>query len=356
MVAAAEGQGSRRGISRRPWSFRLADRSPLSTWFTGLFFGIALLGLFVLLEALSGRPQAILSGAAPSDVGCAYLLGDYRIGIVGIIALAFAMTARYKLTEWTVETLEQLGKPDVVDAERLAHSRWWGFVPGVLGIALCLTAAIDIAERDVEWTPDYWIVPHILNWGWCFPFGWVGGRLIYSVLANSVIISRAARSIEVTNLDDTRPVEAAVRHGSRSALITVMFLSIISVHFVDPGLNVITILVVVVLYLVAAAMSALPAAGTVQSYYEKRDAELGVLRSEIATEEKQLLEKNPDYEPGRIGDLVSMEQRLANWKVRIFHLSTLARLGIYVLIGFLSWIGAAAVSVVVEVLLGAKGG
>lgn len=338
--------------TKQPWSFALAGLSPWSTWITGLVFGAALLGFFMVLELLSGRPQEILGGTTPLDAGCPYLLGDYRIAIVGIIALAYSLTARYKLAEWTNETTRQLGRADVMDAESLAGARWWGFVPGVLGIALCLSAAIDIAERPVEWSGDYWILPHVLNWGWCFPFGWVAGRLIFAVFTNAMTISRLCRSIEIVDLQDSTPVEVSVRHGSRSALISLMFLGIISVHFLDPGLNVPTIVVLVILFVVGAVISALPTAGIVQSYYDKRDIELEKLHREIAIEEQQLRDKDPDYEPGRIGDLVSMEQRLANWRITVFKFSTLARLGLYVFIGFLSWLGAAAVSVVVEGFFG----
>ncbi len=347
-MARGEEPQARRRRARQPWSFALARLSPWPTWITGVVFGAALLGFFIVLELLSGRPQAILSGIKPVDAGCLYLLGDYRIGIVGIIALAYSLTARYKLSEWTNGTIRQLGRPGVLDAETLASTRWWGFLPGLIGIALCLFVAVDIAERQVEWTREYWILPHLHNWGWCFPFGWVAGRLIFSVFANAVIVSRLCRSIEIADLQDSTPVEVSVRHGSRSALISLMFLGIISVHFLDPGLNLPTMIVLIVLYVVGAAISALPTAGIVQSYYDKRDVELEVLHGEIAIEEQQLRDKDPDYEPGRIGDLVSMEQRLANWKITVFKFSTLARLGLYVFIGFLSWIGAAAVSVIVE--------
>ena len=74
------------------------------------------------------------------------------------------------------------------------------------------------------------------------------------------------------------------------------------------------------------------------------------LRGEIAVEEQQLLDKDPDYEPGRIGDLVSMEKRLTEYKVTVFRFSTVTRLALYAIIGFLSWLGAAAVSVFVESL------
>ena len=355
-MADGEEPQRRRMLAKQPWSFALARLSPWPTPITGLIFGSALLGFVMLMEFFSGRPQAVLRGATPADLGCTYLLGDYRIAIVGIIALAYSLTARYKLAEWTNETTKQLGRSDIEDAETLASTRWWGFVPGLFGMALCVAVAVDIAERPIEWTRDYWILPHLNNWGWCLPFGWVAGRLVYALFANAVIISRLCKNVHISDLQDTIPIEVSVRHGSRSALISLMFLGIISVHFLDPGLDLPTIVVLVVLYVVGAAISALPTTGIVQSYYDKRDAELEILHREIAIEEQQLRDKDPGYEPGRIGDLVAMEQRLANWKVTVFRFSTLARLVFYVFIGFLSWIGAAAVSVVIEMLLGAQGG
>ncbi len=340
---------SRRNGWSRPWSFALARLSPWPTWVTGVVFGSALLAAITLIEFLTGRPQALLQGVPPADAGCLYLPGDYRIATVGVIAVAYSMTARYKLAQWTVEAGQHIGLPGkITDADTAASYHWWGMLPGLLGAGLYLMAGLDIAETRIEWTREYWIFPHIVTWGLAIPFGWVGGRLIYSVFANAIIVSRAARQVEVQSLDDLAPVEAAFRHGSRTALISLMFLGIISVHFIDPGLDVATILVLVVLFVVGAAISALPTVGVVQNYYDRRDQELAHLRSEIAVEEQQLLARDDDYEPGRIGDLVSMEQRLSSWRVTVFHLSMLARLGLYVFIGLLSWIGAAGVSVVVE--------
>jgi len=349
MASGATKAAGHDNLWTRPWSFVLARLSPWPTWVTGIVFGLALLFVLILLELISGRPQALLRGVPPVDAGCTWLTGDYRIAIVGIIALAYAMTARYKLTQWTLEAGRhmRLAKP-IADAETLASYRWWGFIPGLSGIGLYLWAGLDISEQRIEWTREYWILPHIVTWGLSIPFGWTGGRLVYSIFANAAIVSRAAREVEVRDLADMAPVEATVRHGSRTALISLMFLGILSVHFFDPGLDLATILVLVVLFVVGAAISALPVVGVLQNYYDRRDRELEHLRREIAVEEQQLLDRDEGYEPGRIGDLVSMEQRLGNWKVRVFHLSMLARLGLYVFIGLLSWVGAAGVSVVVE--------
>ncbi len=335
-----------------PWTFLLYRRSPLRTSLTGVALGLATLLLYMLLESLSGRPQAVLRGTSPADVGCEYLLGDYRIGVVGMILLAYSTSARFKLAQWTRQTLDELGSGSMLEAEGLAQSRPWGFLPGFAGLVISFSFAIDIAERDIEWTNAYWIFPHIFNWAWTLPFGWVAGRLIYAVIADAIIVSRVARSIEVNDLAETRSIDAAVKHGLRTSFVSLMFLGIVSVHFIDPGLNASSTVFLVVLYLVGAALSTLPTLGVMQSYYDRRDAELELLRSEIAVEEQQLLDKDPDYEPGRIGDLVSMEKRLTDYKVAVFRFSTVTKLALYALIGFLSWLGAAAVSVVVENMFG----
>ncbi len=338
--------------STRPWTFRLFRLSNWPPALTGIAFGAALLAAMMLLEFATGRPQAILAGRSAADVGCEYLLGDYRIGIVGIILLAYAMTARYVLARWTYQTAAYLGSPGFVDAETLAETRWWGFLPGVAGAALCLALAIDIAERDIEWTSEYWILPHIFNWAWCIPFGWIGMRLIFALTANAILISRVARKIEVRDLDDTVPLDAAIRHGTRSALLSLMLLGLVSVHFIDPGLGLPAVAFLVTLFLVGVVISTLPVIGVVQVLYDKRDRHVDRLRQEIDIEEQQLLTKDPDYEPGRIGDLVALEKRLEDWRPPVVRVSVLVRLVIYTAIGFLSWLGAAAVSVVVENFFG----
>ena len=335
-----------------PWSFHLFLKSPLGALLTGLVIAIAVFAALTSLELLSGRPQALLHGVPAAEVGCFYLRGDYRIGVVGIILLMYAATARYVLASWTRETGALLARAELLDVDSLAANRWWGVIPGVLGMAICLGFAIDIAERDVEWTREYWILPHVINWGWCIPFGWTGGRLIYSLVGDAVIVSRLARSIEITDLDDTAPLETAIRHGLRTALLSMMLLGLISVHFVDPGLGIGAVIFVSVLFVVGATISTLPVLGVVKVFYDARDAQLAELRKEIEIEEEQLRNRDPGYEPGRIGDIVALEKRLESWQLSVFRFSTFARLVVYAIVGFLSWLSAEAVSIVVEDLFG----
>lgn len=335
-----------------PWSFHLFNRAPWPAPVAGFLLAILTLAVAAGVEFATGRPQAVLHGHSPESIGCAWLLGDYRIGVVGIILLAATTTARYSLARWTRQTAAQLGKRNFVDADTLAARRRWGFLPGALGITICLLFAIDIAERDIEWTSDYWILPHVLNWSWCIPFGWVGGRFIFALICNSLIISRVAEAIDIRDLSQTAPLEVTIRHGSRSALLSLMFLGLISVHFLDPGLNWPSMVFLVALFLIGAVISAWPALGLVQSMYDFRDVQLERLQRELEIEQRQLLDKDPDYEPGRIGDIVALEQRLRAWRLSVFHVRTIVRLMLYAFIGFLSWLGAAAVSAVVENFFG----
>jgi len=335
-----------------PWSFIIFVLSPWRAPTTGVLLGLQLMALLALLELFSGRPQSILRGEAPVDVGCQYLLGDYRIGIVGVILLAYTTTARFILTRWTHETAALLSGAEFEDAETLAERRRWGFLPGLVGAALCLTFAVDIAERPIEWSGDYWILPHLFNWGWCIPFGWVSGRFFYSVAMNAILISRIARSIDVEDLSNTQPLEQSIRHGSRSAFLSLIFLGLASVHFVDPGVGIVAVLVLVALFVVGVAISTVPVVGASNRLQEVRDARLKNLREELIEEERKMVEGHQAYEPGRIRDIVALERRLEDRRLSIFRVSNLFRLAIYAGVGLLSWLGAAAVSVLVEQLLG----
>ena len=340
------------GHAAQPWSFHLFRISKWSPLLTGIAIGGCLLALLMLMEFATGRPRAILAGQSAAEAGCIYLLGDYRIAIVGIIVLTYAMTARYILAGWTHQTASHLGKTDFVDAEQLAETRWWGFLPGLAGSILSLVIAIDISERPMEWSREYWILPHTFNWFWCVPMGWIGMRLIYALAANAVMIARLARGIEVRDLYDTVPLDATIRQGTRSALLSLMLLGLVSVHFIDPGLGLPTVIFLVSLFLIGVVISSLPVIGAVQTLYDKRNEHIERLRHELEVEEQQLLTNDPDYEPSRIGDIVALERRLEERRVPLFRLSVLVQLIMYAAIGFLSWLGAAAVSMLVESFFG----
>ena len=143
-----------------------------------------------------------------------------------------------------------------------------------------------------------------------------------------------------------------MKHGSRSSLLSLVFLGLVSVLFIDPGIGMVSAVLLMFLVTVGAVFSIVPPLGVVNMMYDFRDLQLERLKKEINQMRQQLSSSDPDYNPGRISDMVALEQHLANWKVNVFHLSNFARLMLYSVIGFVSWLSAAGVSVVVENLLG----
>jgi len=99
-------------------------------------------------------------------------------------------------------------------------------------------------------------------------------------------------------------------------------------------------------------VSGLPVIGVVQAMDDARDRQIETLTVELESEQRRLLDGGPGYEPGRISDLIALERRLRDWRVPVVRFSVLIRLAFYAIVGFLSWLGAAAVSVVVESFFG----
>lgn len=340
------------GQRRSPWSFALFRLLPVSPSVMGALFGLLSAGLLVAFELMSGRPQKLLAGMPPEDVGCVFLLGDYRIALIGVILLAYTMTARYILTLWSQSAGRQLLKEDFQDAESIAESRWWGFLPGLAGAALTLTFGIDISERPMEWNRAYWILPHTFNWLWTIPFGWVAGRFFYSVPVNAILVARRAREIGAEELDSTLPMEQTIRHGLRSALLSLVFLGLVSVHFVDPGVGIVAVGVLVALFVSGVAIAIVPVANSFREVKAIHDQRLETLQAEIAAEERKLMERASDYEPGRIRDLTALEKRMTEQRFNFVSLPNVLRLAMYAFVGLLSWLGAAAVSIALEQVFG----
>lgn len=340
------------GSARLPWSFHIFRLSPFGAALTGVILCLMLLTLLVVIEVVSGRPQRMLEGLSPAEVGCEWLLHDYRISIVGVFILIHAMTARYILSRWTYGAALALSDSDFDDAESLLANSRWGFLPGLTGAFVVLVLGIDMAKQEIEMTSEYWNLPHTFNWLWCVPAGWIGGQFIFALVRDAVLISRRAQEIEVRDLSERGPLDIAVKHGSRSTLLSLMFLGVASVHIFDPGMGPVSAVVLVMLIAVGAVFSIVPPLGVIHRMYDFRDAQLERLTRQISLGQQQLANSESSYNPGRIGDMVALEQHLKNWKVNVLHLSNFARFFLYSALGFVSWLSAAGISIAVENMLG----
>ena len=339
----------------------MSDKSPLSFVFfqtvslpppvTGVFATLVVLVSFVSLELLTGRPGELIAGHDPAAVGCAWLVGDYRISFLSILLLMYAATARFILAQVTLNNAALLqAAEDFLDIDRLATLRWWGWIPGLVGIAVVLVSAIDIAEREVEWTSEYWILPHFINWAWCVPFGWIAGRFIFATIGNGILVSRLAATVPCDSVFNASVLQPAVRQSSMSALLLTLMFGILSVHFVDPGAGYASVALVLSLVIVCFACSGIAAWGAGRRLLQLRNSELQRVRAEILSMEKATL-KSESVSVERMQNLLLLETRILDAKINPIQASTAARGVFYAALGLLSWLGAATVERILDQLL-----
>lgn len=336
---------------KSPLSFAFFQTVPLPPPATGVLSTLCLLVCLVIIELLTGRPGELIAGHDAAAVGCAWLVGDYRISLLSILLLMYAATARFILAQVTQTNATALGAAaDFVDIDRLASLRWWGWFPGLVGVAIVLVSAIDIAEREVEWTSEYWILPHFVNWAWCVPFGWIAGRFIFAAVGNGVLISRLVRAIPCDSVFNASVLQPAVRQSSMSALLLTLMFGILSVHFVDPGAGYTSVALVLSLVVVCFACTGIAAWGAGRRLLQLRNSELQRVRSEILSMEQATLEGD-NVSVERMQSLLLLETRILDAKINPIQASTAARGVFYAALGLLSWLGAATVERVLDQLL-----
>ncbi|MGD8415654.1 MAG: hypothetical protein PVH91_01210 [Pseudomonadales bacterium] len=333
----------------QPLTFALFERSPFPVVSTGLLLLAFLLALLLIPELLSGRPFLIEQGVPGSELGCPFILGDYRLGIVNALLLAYVASARYVFSNHSTANGSRL-VDGFIDMDRYASKRGWGFVPGFVGIAITLAIAFDISERRIEWTSAYWITPHLYNWLTSMPLGWVGGRFVFAIIGNGVIISRLVYQQPIETVFNLSAMDPAYRQSSIGALLLTVFLGGASVHFVDPGAGVGSVLLLVVVFGVGLTFANIPLIGAVRSTSRAKRRELEEIQQKIVEYQGRLLAGQSD--DGAMEALLSLERRILNNMGAFAQTYNIARLVLYGTLGLLSWLGAAAVERILDALLG----
>ncbi len=338
-----------------PWSFRQLSALSVSPAMAGVGLATGLLGVFFAGEWASGRLAAVWAGAEPATLGCAHLLGDYRVAVIGSVAFAYAVVARIYLAGFTWTHLDRLrgthnGRPDSLAPRRAVDGS--ALVAGALGVAATLLAAWDVSDTQPALTSTYWIWPHVFEWAWFLPFGWIAGQFLYEVLADARRVSRAAASLPSIDLFDDRWARPVLRQGQQSALLVVGLMAVLAVHFADSGTGAVVASVFAALFVGAAAIAMIPSFGARRRIREEKEALLERIRHEIAGYGQQLLGgPASDDRSGRIPDLVAMEERVRSvneWPA----IGGAGRIAVYATLGLLSWAGAAAVEQLLESMLG----
>jgi len=279
-------------------------------------------------------------------------VGDYRITVLGVLLLVYVTTARYILVQHTRVNAVALAAPqEWTDADTLASNRRWGLLPGLIGIALTFLIAGDISERELEWTRDYWILPHLFNWLWCIPFGWVGGRFLFALGANGLAVSKLAQEKTLDSVFDASSLSAAVEQSNISALLMVLFLGGLAVHFVDPGAGYVSVMLLLFIFFWGFVFSYIAAVGATKNIRLVRRRELEMLQSQLHEMEKATLSGSAQS-TDRLQNLLLLESRIKAHRTGVFQVSSFAKGAFYAALGLLSWLGAATVERILDYFLG----
>jgi hypothetical protein len=334
-----------------PWTQRLAETPPWSPLRLSLAIACGLGAAFVALEAGLDRFPLVLAGG--------HTRGDFRVACVMIALVAYLPAAYALAVSGARRALEEIAPTlRCTPAELAALRERAGCFDaralrgaGVLGVALGLST--PLATNPVPDSYAFWALPPEADVHRVLlpALGWLGGRFVYAVLAESRWLSRIGRELVQVDLLDLRLLAPLVHQGLRQALLCAGVLSLLALTLVDvdiaPGLLAVTGACLAASTALSAAALALPVRGAHQAIAAAKRAEL-----ERCTEEIRALRAGAASGERSLADLLAWRSYVAALPEWPFDAPTLLRFALYGAIPLGSWLGGALVEKLVDRLLG----
>jgi hypothetical protein len=342
----------------RPWCERWADRSSAPPWRFGAVIALAVLGTLTLVEILSGDLARLLRGEAN-----AYKASEYRFSVVfgllaGYLPAAYVWTVRAGRHAFAGLRPMLRGGPGELDALAAGIGRFDGRVlrrAGLFGvaIAIALPIAVDLTpavyglwELNSAAAGHRVLVPIL---------GWMLGRITWAWATDARRLVAISRERLEVDLLDLTTLAALTHYGLRNALISLGWVSILSLMVVDwasrPGLA----------WVLGALMSTAVAMGVVSLVLPLRGAHSVIQdakRRELAWSRREIRRRRDALEAGEgaprggtLDELVSYHRLVAEVRAWPFDSSTLLRFALYLVIPVGSWMGGALVERWVDRLL-----
>lgn len=330
-----------------PWTQRLLRAFPVPPVWMGLGLVLGHFVVFALYFALAGGPDISVGSlelwrefAGPTLV-MALLIG------YAPAAAAYSYRAQLELLRALRPVLGPAdADPKLLAARVTRHDarllRTVGWIAVAASLAVIGSEA-DVASRGHGRAGLGWsLYQNALAF-------WLSVRVVVHDLQVSARFSRLGQRVHV-DLLNLRPLAPFARRGLHGALVCIVALSIFSLIFllghaapVAPGFQ-------ALMLAVAAVALVLPVRGVHREIVRAKTRDLERLTAEIAKERHGLLEAG-DASP-RLVSLLALKTHLEAVREWPFDLPTVARFALYVAIGLGSWLGAAIVERVLDVLLG----
>lgn len=320
----------------------LARRLSIPPVVTGAACSLALGAFALWCTWLIGTVDDVAAGLAP-DIAVRAPVTLYMM--VGYLPMAI-----YYLGAWTSDHLAMLASSFALAQRDIAFPR---AIANMLGIAGAVTMYfLFLHETDdplrlispLRWSGDFALplVGLIL-------MGWFIFRFMFLLIWNALCISRTAKQIDHIDLFDTPRVRPYAQQGVRSSLLAVVGLSISANLWLDPNSPTVGTASSVIMLVAASALALLlPTWGIHQRLKVTKQTELEQIRKAIAARKDPQTRTVEDAHQLR-ADL-AIETRVKEVSEWPFDAGSYGRVALYILLGLGSWVGAALVERLLEVL------
>jgi len=323
-----------------PLSVRILDRFswPIAAALTA---AAILTGGYLAGELLAGGLHGALSGTGDS-------LG-FRATATLFILVAYVPLAHLYLRRWTARNLSALRSSfgAVISCEQSAPA---STVAGILGaitfLALFIVTPVFVAGFPVL---GFRFIAATISGT---VFGWLSGRFLVCMVKDSLQMSRLARALPDLDLIDLRPLSPFVQQGLKSALLTVIVLTLTSHLSIAPGAAIVGSVTFLLIWgTFTLLVFTLPVRGIRDRILTEKQARLEQLRSEIQNSIEQVVDHHDGSAGSRLSALLDLEIRLERVHAWPYDSSSWLKLGLYMLIGLGSWVGAAAIERLLEAVI-----
>lgn len=355
--AEAVAGGARRGGV--PFEIRIGLWLPPFAW--GALVAACLVAGALLFRFAAGRVEL---GHAPASLGFAT-----RAALVAALSFGYTLAIARWVAIGVHRDHQELGLVDPGRDPRrdeaaihwhmredLVRSRWAGLAGIVLFVATVEVPTLLAGGR----LGSAWVRLHALSYMLLLgvAFFWVAGRTAHASLAQPTPTGRALAEVVPVDFLDLRALRVASRGALRGSLAWVGGFSLGSLVLLNPELRFRESLIVFVpLLLVTAAVATgslfLPLRGLRRRIAERKREELSRVDAALRGDRTGLAGTRIADRAGELGlaDLIAYRRLVEDVPEWPLEGRSLSRLGLYLLIPLASWVGAALVERVVNLLV-----
>ena len=332
---------------------------PLSPLWVGAGIALLVLAGVLALELSFGELRAFLRGAETRVDAEEYRFTLVLALLIGYLPAAYAYAVRGSRRTWEAlrpvirctpaefETLRDAA--GLFSAAGLRRAGWIG-----LGVAVLIPFLVDFSLFVYRFDLESFYLPTAIHRVLLPIVGWLMGRNIHAMLADSTRLARAGRERLDVDLLDIEPLAPFTRHGLRNSLLFMGSFAILSLLVVDWGARPGLPFVISVSFLMAAGLGVvalvLPVRGAHAAIRRAKTEELAACNEAIRA--RRRASAGADAAGPELHELLAWRSFVESVREWPIDASTLTRFLLYLAIPMGSWLGGAMVERAVDAALG----